>query len=217
MKQNLWQKYYDEIPLEQIPWQRNENDWFNEILLEGKIKGKTAIDLGCGTGIKTIALAENNFDKVIGVDLSTEAIKYANKNLKVKKLMQKVKFLVGDVTEVSSLVSETFDFILDWSTFHTIPKKKITKYLNEFIKISHTNSVILLRCFSKEGTKDTDHFEFDLLGIKANIYLYSPEDIKKLFEPDFKIIEYKTGTKSKGPTSHLFLNEYLLKRISNGR
>ncbi len=50
-EKELWEKFY-ERPLEQIPWQTVQSDWFKQLVDNNKIKGKTALDLGCGTGIK---------------------------------------------------------------------------------------------------------------------------------------------------------------------
>ncbi|MFA5926580.1 MAG: hypothetical protein WCT32_02175 [Patescibacteria group bacterium] len=53
-------KYYSTVPLDQIPWQRTQADWSRHLVDGGTIKGKTALDLGCGTGKKSIYLAESN-------------------------------------------------------------------------------------------------------------------------------------------------------------
>ena len=46
--------------------------------IEGE-KGKTALDLFCGVGLFSLALAEN-FEKVIGVEENPSAIEFAGKN-----------------------------------------------------------------------------------------------------------------------------------------
>lgn len=48
-------------------------------------KGKTALDLFCGVGLFSLALADN-FEKVIGVEENPSAIEFANKNAEINRL-----------------------------------------------------------------------------------------------------------------------------------
>ncbi len=57
VQQNFWDDIYENTPLTDIPWQLTQADWFGELLDEGVLTGETALDLGCGTGIKSIRLA----------------------------------------------------------------------------------------------------------------------------------------------------------------
>jgi len=49
---NYWENYYSTKPLDEIPWQRTQADWFKHTVDSGVVKGKTALDLGCGVGMK---------------------------------------------------------------------------------------------------------------------------------------------------------------------
>ena len=51
---NKWEQYYKKTPLNEIPWQKTQADYF--IKAVDKIKSGTALDLGCGTGMKSIYL-----------------------------------------------------------------------------------------------------------------------------------------------------------------
>ena len=57
MKLAFWKRFY-ELPLDKIPWNRTQMDWFKELVDYGKISGTSAIDLGCGVGMKSIYLAK---------------------------------------------------------------------------------------------------------------------------------------------------------------
>ncbi len=68
------------------------------------------LDIGTGTGCILLSiLSELKNSRGIGVDLSRDAIKLANKNLKIHKLFNKVKFLNKSLT---SIYNQKFDLIV---------------------------------------------------------------------------------------------------------
>lgn len=76
---SFWENYYNR-PVGQIPWNKSQADWFEKLIANGKIKGNTALDIGCGVGYKSIYLAEVcGFSSIVGVDISGKAIKIAQK------------------------------------------------------------------------------------------------------------------------------------------
>src|SRR4030043_1814115 len=114
MKSKYWDKFYEK-PLEEIPWQNVQADWFKELVDNKTIKGSSSLDLGCGTGQKSIYLAKyGGFSEVTGVDISERAIEIANQN--AKEAAVRCKFVCDDVTKWSFVkAGNTFDFILDWA------------------------------------------------------------------------------------------------------
>ena len=204
----IWEKYYRETPLEKIPWQKTQADYFTKLIDSNRIKPGTALDLGCGTGVKSIYLAQKGF-KVTGIDISETAIKIAKKNaLKVKT---KIDFIVADATNLSFLNNKKFDFILDWANLHGIPKDKREQYIREVTKHVKRGGLLLLRCFARED-KDRN----SVLRKMSRIYSFSKEDIKSLYGKYFKVLESNRSKpfvmKEKEPPAK-YLDEYLLKRI----
>jgi len=182
MANNFWDKFYQK-PLDQIPWQNTQADWFKELVDKKVISGQRAIDLGCGVGAKSIYLAEQGgFDKVLGVDISDKAIEIAkgNKN-------PKCDFVVGDISDWSFVKDdETFDFILDWAAIHCLPLEDRMPYAQNIKKHSHQGTLFLLRAFSnKAGQK---YFEESVDGVKEKVFFLQKEEIEKLFL-DFEILE----------------------------
>ncbi len=72
-----------------------------EQLLEPYIKDKTVIDLGCGTGILAFRLISKGAKKVIGIDISKNAIISANEKSKSFGIDEKCKFLNADIRDPS--------------------------------------------------------------------------------------------------------------------
>ena len=200
-----WERYYFETPLNKIPWQKTQADYFVKVIEAGKVKPGLALDLGCGTGIKSIYLAQRGF-RVTGVDISETAIKFANKNAKRAKV--KVRFIVADATNLSFLKDRKFDFVLDWANLHGIPKTKRKKYIAEIVKHTKKDSKLLLRCFSKYGVKKES-----ALTPVGLIYLFSEEDIRKLFNKYFKILETNRSRPSLGNPPGKWFDEYVMEKL----
>lgn len=64
-------------------------------------RGDRFIDIGCGTGRVSIALASNNYSNILGIDLSDTMISVAKKQ--VSKL-SKVKFKSIDIVEAMQAI-----------------------------------------------------------------------------------------------------------------
>ncbi len=199
-----WEKYYRETPLDKIPWQKSPADYFYKIIEAGKIKTGSALELGCGTGIKSICLAKKGF-RVTAVDISKTAIKIAKENAKKAKV--KVRFIVADATNLSFLKNKKFDFVLDWANLHGIPKTKRKKYITGIVKHTKKDSKFLLRCFSKCGAKKES--ALSPIGL---IYLFSKKDIEKLFGKYFKILETNKSKPLPGNPPSKWFDEYSMER-----
>lgn len=201
---SIWENYYAKTPLEKIPWYYTQADYFVKLLNSGRLGKGKALDLGCGVGAKSILLVKKGL-KVTGIDISPTAIRYAKENAKKERV--KVRFIVADTTNLSFLGNQKFDFVLDWANLHGIPKSKRRKYIKEIVKHSKKGSKLLLRCFSKYRVKKESGF----LSPVGLIYLFSREDIEKLFGKYFKILE----TNRSKPRNHpgKWLDEYLMERL----
>ena len=83
-----------------------------------------ALDLGCGTGYWTIALAKRGW-QVTGIDIVGSAVKAARQRAQTEGVT--VRFVVGDVTSLhASGVERGFHFIWDFGTIHGLtPEQRI--------------------------------------------------------------------------------------------
>jgi ribosomal protein L11 methyltransferase len=62
--------------------------------------GQNVIDVGCGSGILSIAAARLGASKVVGVDIDREAIPIARENARLNDLAERVDFHSGSVEEL---------------------------------------------------------------------------------------------------------------------
>jgi len=211
MKNNtFWDKFYEK-PLDQIPWQGVQSDWFKELVDNKKIIGSSGLDLGCGTGRKSIYLAKSGFDKVLGIDIAQKAINYAKQNAKEEQVEEKCTFTRDDVTNWSFVKKDlAFDFILDWANLHGILKAKRDKYLKGIDQHSHQGTLLLIRTFTIDTNKK--YLRREMQGIKNRLYLFKEQDIKNLF-PNFKIIKKNISFPENPPATGVYFLELLMKKV----
>ncbi len=99
--------------------------------LEKYIKpGQTVFDVGCGSGILSIAAAKLGAERVIAVDLDELAIKVTNENAKINHVKNIIDVRHGNLLDV---VSETSDIIVAniIAEIIVILTKDITKFLKK--------------------------------------------------------------------------------------
>jgi cyclopropane fatty-acyl-phospholipid synthase-like methyltransferase len=106
----------------------------------GRIQPCRAIDLGCGTGLNAIYLAQHGFD-VIGVDYAEAAIVKARD--RAAKANVQIDFIVDDLTDLRH-VSGTFDFLLDYGVLDDLRPHQRGPYLDNILPLTHSGSRYLL-------------------------------------------------------------------------
>ncbi len=61
--------------------------------------GMTMLDVGCGSGILSIAGVLLGIDKAIGVDIDKQSVKVSIENAEINGMQDKTKFICGNLTE----------------------------------------------------------------------------------------------------------------------
>jgi len=70
----------------------------------------TIVEVGCGSGLLSIALAEETNGSILGIDISEDMLNLAKENLKGKDdLVKKIKFRRGSVYDLQTLVHDIKD------------------------------------------------------------------------------------------------------------
>lgn len=102
-----------------------------------ELSGKSVLDLGCGTGIFTFLLERQNPEKIVGIDLSDEMLKIAEKKAKERK--SKAEFLLGDAAKAFDYVQAEYDFIFSSTTTHYIDNlEMLFSNINKCLKAGGT-------------------------------------------------------------------------------
>jgi ubiquinone/menaquinone biosynthesis C-methylase UbiE len=113
-----------------------------------------ALDLGCGSGTSSMALARAGWN-VSGVDFSRIAIRIARRKAQTGKL--KVNFLVGHAARLpASVFGIPYDLILDIGCFHGLSPRDKETYLQQLERLLTDNGTWLVYGFFPPGNTPLD-------------------------------------------------------------
>ena len=124
------------------------------------VKDKVIFDLFCGTGTITQSLS-GAAKKVIGVDISKDAIKSAIENTKLNKI-KNISFFEGDVFEVIKNITEKPDVIVLDPPRAGVNAKALEKIV-EFAP----REIVYISCNPKTLIDNLYYFEYNRYNIKS--------------------------------------------------
>lgn len=101
-------------------------------------RGASVLDIGCGTGKLCFELVQQRQCRVVGIDLSSRMLDFAQKNNSYEGL----KFLHQDATNMKDFQANSFDYVVASHFIHELAKDDQLKVLKESSRIGR--NVILL-------------------------------------------------------------------------
>lgn len=114
---------------------------------EGGLRGKSVLDVGCGTGDNAIHLARRGYE-VTGIDASRAAIKTAQE--RAREASVNVAFQVFDAFSLSGL-GRSFETVIDYGLFHQFSGKQLKQYVSSLASALEPESQLIVQCFSDQG------------------------------------------------------------------
>ena len=123
----------------------SNSPYLREKLNFSAYSSKKVLDLGCGSGVLSIALAKNGAD-VTAVDLTETATKMTQLNANLQKLNIKV---VRADAENLAFADETFDYIISWGVLHHTENPE--QAFNEVSRTLKTNGTGLIMVYHKSS------------------------------------------------------------------
>lgn len=175
------EQYYDAI----FPLDQKTLDFLEQNI--GGAEHKHILDLACGTGNYTIALAERGF-QVTGIDLDETMIELAqqkkNKELTAPLNSSSVSFLEGNMLELSSFLSSLYDgaFCIGNSLVHLETVGDIEAAVKETAAVLHSGASLIVQTVNydrilKHGIKSLPTLENKKEGVSfERLYSY---DVQK--------------------------------------
>jgi len=165
-----------------------------------KLKGKTILDLGSGTGNHAEYFQKKGFD-VTCLDISEEMLKVCkNKGLKT---------VLMDIENLG--LKEKFDGIWSYTSFLHLQKRKLEYVVPKIASVMKPHSLFFLSLIEGNGEKYEANERFP--GVNRWFSYFTNEEIKKLFSTNFDLVyESKTSyfsTKT-NEVKYVFLN-YIFK------
>jgi SAM-dependent methyltransferase len=191
MIKDQMEKIYRTLPLDCIPWHREDvPDILASVVESGEIVPPCrVIELGCGAGNYVIYLAAKGFDAV-GVDISDYAIDIARRSAAEKGVT--CPFFTADVLGDMPEVEGTFGFAYDWQLLHHIFPPDREKYLQNVHRLLEPGGRYLSVCFSEESQQFGGTGKYRRTPLDTVLYFSSEEEILSFLEPLFHVEELKT-------------------------
>jgi len=199
--------FYTTLSPDKIPWNiESPPQALIELVTTGKVKPCKTLDLGCGAGNYAIYLAGLGFD-VTAVDISPAAIGLAREMAKKKgtTIDFRVADLLGDPTDLNGL----YGFIFEWDVLHHIYPEQRRRYVTNISRFLQVNGLYLSVCFHEDDPLFGGIGKLRTTTIGTRLYFSSQKELKKLFEPFFRIVEMKT-MEVEGKTPGFHVVNYLL-------
>ena len=141
----------------------------------GKLKGKTALEIGCGSGLNAIELARRGF-QVTAVDLVEQPVQVARARAREAKL--KMDFRVADVLKDD--LGGPYDLLFDRGVYHVLRLIDLKGFQKVLKRVTRPGSLWL----SLSGNANEKETEEGPPVVKE-------EEIRAELEPLFDILELR--------------------------
>jgi ubiquinone/menaquinone biosynthesis C-methylase UbiE len=162
--------------------------------LEKLPQNSLILDLGSGRGVWAFDLVSHGY-RVIGIDYAKNIVDKANTDAVARKLETKVRFIDGDVLDMS-FKDGTFDAAAEFGLIQHIHPDDWEQYAMEVSRVIKPGGHFLLSAFSKETPawldfkpKGAPTGQFEKNGI--HYYFFTREEINNIFEKYFTVVEQK--------------------------
>ena len=173
-----WENIYSSKKEDGVSWfQEHPKTSIDLIEKYSTDKSISIIDIGSGRSKILKNLIENQYDDLTYLDISREACSKSKISLGNKRDL--VEWHVVNVLDFNT--EKNFSIWHDRAVFHfLISKEDVEKYKQVALKKIVKGGYLILGTFSVNGPEKCS-------GL--NVSRYSPESLKKIFNPEFKMIE----------------------------
>lgn len=144
------------------------------------VKGKKVLDAACGAGYGS-ALMASKADKVIGIDISDEAIDFAKNNY------QDIKNVEYKVASVEKLPFEdnSFDVIVSFETIEHVPENIQNSFLGEIKRCLRYDGILVMSSPDKRTYSDIPKYKNEF-----HVKEFYFEEFDAFLHKEFKFVEH---------------------------
>jgi SAM-dependent methyltransferase len=158
-----------------------------EWLAEALSPGARVLDLGCGTGVPTARRLTDAGFEVVGVDLSKEMVRLARTNVPEGAFHQ---LDVADLRPGGPADLGRFDAITAFFSLLMLPRAEIPEALRTVHHLLAPGGLFVISMVEA----DMDNRAIPFLGKSIRVSGYLREELHKVVEQDFEILEESSYT-----------------------
>jgi SAM-dependent methyltransferase len=137
--QEHWERRYREGD---SPWDTGRpSSELLRVVAQETIRPGPAIELGCGTGVNAVWLAQQGFT-VSAIDISPLAIERARE--RAARAGVAIRFLTADVLHPPAELVGPFQFFFDRGCYHVVRRESAQQYLATLLRITASGSLGLV-------------------------------------------------------------------------
>ncbi|KAL6948858.1 hypothetical protein ACO0QE_001333 [Hanseniaspora vineae] len=141
----------------------------NLVISQDSTKPRYLVDAYCGSGLFSISCS-TNVNKVIGVEISQEAVKFATRNSELNKI-ENCKFIAGEAQEIFKEIDTPAD---QTSVILDPPRKGCDEVFLKQLSEYKPAKIVYISCNVHSQARDVDWF----LKKSANGHLYKIDSIQ---------------------------------------
>jgi 2-polyprenyl-3-methyl-5-hydroxy-6-metoxy-1,4-benzoquinol methylase len=169
-----FEKFYaDADSKEALPWHHEPNQ-FIPLVHESRAEPGTALDLGCGSGVDSVAMAKLGWT-VTGIDFMEKAIVMSKQMAEQEGVS--VDYQCANVLDWPEDMQ--YDFLLDSGLLHNLPREEIFKYKQKLLALLNPDGDLVLAHWQSKGDHDR---------LYAGPRRCSKEQIVELFAPELSTL-----------------------------
>ncbi|MCH8945301.1 MAG: class I SAM-dependent methyltransferase [Nanoarchaeota archaeon] len=112
-----------------------------------KLKGKSILEIGCGTGVVSCLFAKNDAE-VTAIDITRQGIDITNKNAKAQKV--RINAIQQDAENLEFL-DEAFDYVFSWGVLHH--SKDTLKAFKQVARVLKKDGEGLIMVYNKNSAR----------------------------------------------------------------
>jgi SAM-dependent methyltransferase len=189
LRRRRYEHLYNQVGDEsRLCWQREEIPLLLNKALESVDRGSKALDIGCGTGVLAVFMAQKGLN-VTALDYVAGALDFAKRRSDQSGV--EIDLVNADVLKWKT--SEKYRLILDSCCLHNMRWINRFRYKKQILKWMDDESIYILIHAGK-----THFFNFRVGGpIRKN-----PSDIERFFSPELKLRDLYTERKTNGLLFH---------------
>jgi len=163
-------KEFSENALDESKLRKSMNS-LNALIGKDRIKGSCFLDIGCGSGLFSIAASLMGAKKVVAFDVSKESIGASLINKKKFAPNNKISFSINSVFDAKISKLGKFDIVYSWGVLHHTGK--MLKSIDISTSLVKKNGLFVIAIYEK-------HWSSLLWKLIKKTYNISPKYIKKI-------------------------------------